>query len=205
MALSAVIIADIVNSTRLSRADLKAIMKALNTVFTGHKIEFFRGDSFQVFIKSPAEALQLLLLARCATIRISAGLSDIKACMGIDQVTLPVRELSTAAGEAFLLSGRAFDGMKADKRLLILAGEKNTTVNAGLRLLGAFTDYLFAHMTAKQAVVIHEMLSGKTQTETARKLKKSQATVHKHLQSAGWPEIENLLKEFQLLITVIKS
>ncbi len=205
MALSAVITADIVNSTRLSRVDLKAIMKALTTVFAEHKIEFFRGDSFQVYVKSPAPALQLLLLARSVTIKISEGISDIKACIGIDQVTLPVKELSTAAGEAFILSGRAFDGMKADKRLLVISGEKNATVNTGLRLLATFTDYLYAHITAKQAVVVFEMLSGKTQTDTARKLKKSQATVHKHLQSAGWPEIENLLKEYQLLINVIKS
>ncbi|MGZ5286526.1 MAG: helix-turn-helix transcriptional regulator [Flavisolibacter sp.] len=205
MALSAVITADIVNSTRLSRVNLKAVMKAITTVFAGQKIEFFRGDSFQVYVKSPAEALPLLLQARSVTLKMSNGISDIKACVGIDQVSLPVKELSTAAGEAFILSGRAFDDMKTNKRLLMISGEKNSTVNTGLRLLGVFVDYLYEHMTPKQAVVVFEMLSGKTQTDTARKLKKSQATVHKHLQSAGWPEIENLLKEYQLLINVIKS
>ncbi len=204
MALSAVITADIVNSTRLSRVELKAIMKALTTVFAGHKIEFFRGDSFQVHVKSPAPAFQLLLLARSVTIKISEGVSDVKACIGIDQVMLPVKELSTAAGEAFILSGRAFDGMKAE-RLMVISGEKNVVANTGLRVLSAFTDYLFSHLTAKQAVVVFEMLSGKTQTDTARKLKKSQATVHKHLQAAGWPEMEHLMKEYQLLINVIKS
>jgi hypothetical protein len=44
----------------------------------------------------------------------------------------------------------------------------------------------------------------RTQVETARRLKKSQATVHKHIQSAGWPEIERLLKEYQLLVDTIE-
>jgi hypothetical protein len=44
----------------------------------------------------------------------------------------------------------------------------------------------------------------RNQTETARKLKKSQATIHKHTQSAGWPEIEKLLAEYQLLIDSIE-
>jgi hypothetical protein len=43
-----------------------------------------------------------------------------------------------------------------------------------------------------------------TQTDTAKRLKKSQATIHKHTQAAGWPEIEKLLEEYKNLITLIE-
>ena len=56
MSQGAVITADIVNSTKLSKTDMKKIMKNITLIFSNHKIEFFRGDSFQVYMKLPGEA-----------------------------------------------------------------------------------------------------------------------------------------------------
>ena len=205
MVLRAVITADIVNSTRLSRSEVRKIIKHIETVFDGHLIEFFRGDSFQVYLKVPAPALQMILLARTGTIKISGGVSDIKASIGIDLVKLPLKQLSTASGNAFLISGRSFDRMSNEMKLTIASNEKNEIVNTGLRLLSRFVDYLFRHMTAKQAAAVFELLMNKTQVEAAKKLKKSQATIHKHIQSAGWPEMEKLLTEYTILIKSINT
>lgn len=205
MSQGAVITADIVNSTKLSKTDMKKIMKNITLIFSNHKIEFFRGDSFQVYMKLPGEALLAILISRTAAIKLSAGISDIKASIGIDSVKIPVRDLNTASGEAFVLSGRSFDSMKNGKRLSIVCNEKYDTVNTGLRILCQFTDYLFQHLTFKQAAVVHELLLGKSQVEISRKIRKSQATVHKHIQSAGWPETEKLLSEYTLLINSIKN
>lgn len=205
MALSAVITADIVNSTRLSKPGVKKIVKHIGSVFAGHKLEFFRGDSFQAYIKNPGEALHIILLARTGAIQLSSGVSDIKVSLGIDMVTLPLKQLNTASGDAFVLSGRVFDIMKTERRLYISANEKHEIINTGLRLLAQFTDYLFLHMTAKQAAVVFELLMNMSQVDIAKKLKKSQATIHKHIQSAGWPEIEKLLTEYPILINSIKT
>lgn len=205
MALSAIITADIVNSTRLSRADVKKIMKHIEVVFEGHLIEFFRGDSFQVFLKDPSPALQMILLARTGAIKISNGISDIKASIGIDQVKLPLKQLNTASGNAFLISGRSFDKMDEATKLVMATNEINSTVNTGFRLLSGFVDYLFRHITAKQAAVVFELLMNRSQVEAAKRLKKSQATIHKHIQSAGWPEMEKLMAEYILLIKSINS
>ncbi|HYK56415.1 MAG TPA: hypothetical protein VEV15_08025, partial [Flavisolibacter sp.] len=173
-----------------------------------HKYEFFRGDSFQVYVKSPADALSLLLQMRIAAMKLPAETSmpvaDIRGSIGIGVVKPPIKDLRTASDEAFILSGRSFDKMKPGQRLTITCNEKNSTVNLGLGVLAQFIDYLFQRLTTRQASVVAELLMKRTQTETARKLKKSQATIHKHIQSAGWPEVEKLLTDYQLLINSIE-
>lgn len=204
---SAVITADIVNSTRLSKAEYKKLIKNLTAVFGEHQYEFFRGDSFQVLIKSPDKALQVLLQARVTAMKLS-GLSmpvaDIRASIGIGSVKLPVKSFQTTTGDVFILSGRAFDKMAKDERTTIISDEKNKTVNLGLKIVSQFIDYLFQRLTFKQAAVVYELLMERTQIETAKRLKKSQATVHKHTQAAGWPQIENLLADYKNLIALIE-
>jgi hypothetical protein len=71
MSFAAVITADIVNSTKIAKADYKKLMKNLTGILQEHQHEFFRGDSFQVLIKSPNEALQVLLQARTAAMKLT--------------------------------------------------------------------------------------------------------------------------------------
>lgn len=207
MDLSAVITADIVNSTKISKADYKKLLKNLTVILQEHKHEFFRGDSFQVLVKSPGEALRVLLKTRTAAMKLSASampVADIRASIGIGIVKLPVKSFQTASGDVFILSGRAFDKMEKDERLVIVCTEKNKAINSGLKVISQFIDYLFQRLTFKQAAVVYELLMDHTQTDTAKRLKKSQATIHKHTQAAGWPEIEKLLEEYKNLTTLIE-
>jgi hypothetical protein len=207
MSVAAVITADIVNSTRLSKADYRKLSKNLEAILQDHQHEFFRGDSLQVFLKDPAGALRLLLQMRTATIKMSSENinTDIRASIGIGYAKLPIKSLSTASGEAFTLSGRAFDKLAKDQRLTIVCDETQLAVNLGLQVISTFIDYIFRRLTVKQAAVVLELLMNRTQTETAKRLKKSQATVHKHTQSAGWPEIDKLLSNYKDLIKLIES
>jgi len=205
MILSAVITADIVNSTRLSKTEYKKLVKNLEDILEPYQHEFFRGDSFQVFVKSPNEALRVLLQARTAAMKLSeASPSDIRASIGIAQVKLPVKSFQTASGDVFILSGRSFDKMIKDERLIIVSDEKNKAVNLGLKLISQFIDYLFQRLTFKQAAVVYELLMDRTQIDTAKRLKKSQATIHKHIQAAGWPQTEKLLSDYKDLIALIQ-
>ncbi len=70
--------------------------------------------------------------------------------------------------------------------------------------MAQFIDYLFQRLTYKQAAVVWELLMDRTQIETAKRLKKSQATIHKHVQSAGWREIEKLLTDYKNLVPLIE-
>lgn len=205
MSQRAVITADIVGSTLLAKAGLKKLMKELDVLLAGYSFEFFRGDSFQVYVKSAEEALPLILKVRAAAVKHSPSDfgCDIKSAIGIGEVKSAVRVLHTATDEAFVLSGRAFDTLKPPQRLLFSCSEKNKIVQLGLQVSANFIDYVFRHLTVKQAAVVSELLQNKTQTETAKLLKKSQATINKHVQAAGWPELERLLANHKQFISAL--
>jgi hypothetical protein len=198
----AVITADIVNSTRLKKGEEKMLISNLSSILKSYKFEFYRGDSFQAYIPDPKQALKIVLQARAAAKRLSSGFSspfaDVRASIGIGNITTPVRDLKTAKGEPFLLSGRAFDEMSKTERLKIQS--TNDTINLGLKIIANYADSLFARLTSKQAAVVFELLMDHTQIETAKRLKKSQPTINKHAQSARWIEINNLIEDYQLFI-----
>src|SRR5438128_10699317 len=105
MPLVAVITADIVNSTRLKKAEEKTLTDNLSLILKSYKFEFYRGDSFQAYIADPKEALKIVLQTRAAAKRLSSGFSspfaDIRASIGIGNVATPPKDLKTVNGEAF--------------------------------------------------------------------------------------------------------
>ena len=65
-AIAAVLTGDIVNSTKLLLTQEARLIKALDEVlgrFRGKRrlLEFYRGDSFQVYLDDPAEALRMAI------------------------------------------------------------------------------------------------------------------------------------------------
>jgi hypothetical protein len=198
----AVITADIVKFTQLSAPDQQKLLDILSSFGKPYLMEFYRGDSFQVYLMDAKEALSLLLILRTAAKTIHQDammpLADIRASIGIGQVVAPVQTLNTASGEAFILSGRSFDNMiKSEQKLIILS--EIPTLNAALKIIAYFVDYLMDQLTFKQAAVVFELLNNQTQKEAARKLNKSQATINQHLHSAAWAQIEKLLEEYEQL------
>jgi hypothetical protein len=203
MTVKAVLTGDIVNSTRLGLAKDKKLTHALLEIFEGDKMEFYRGDSFQAYVKDPRHALRLALLSRTAAIRLFKDegrvMADIRISIGIGKVVSPVKVLKTAKGEAFLLSGRQFDNIiKMNRRLAIISN--NALANEGLQVIADYLDQIFFTMTGKQAEVVFEMLKGKTQKEVAGKIKRTKSTVHQRTLSGRWPEIESLLQRYENII-----
>jgi len=204
--LQAVLTGDIVNSTRLNEAREKMLVSSLRELFANHKMEFFRGDSFQAYIKDPRQALRITLLARALTISLSQeeelSPSDIRISIGLGTVHIPVRSLNTARGEAFILSGRSFDEIsKSEQRLAIAVG--NPLANEGLQVIADYINAIFDGMTGKQAEVIFELMKGEMQKAVARKLKKTKSTIHQRMSSGRWPEIEKLLQRYENIINLL--
>ncbi len=204
MAIQAVITGDIVNSTKLKAAKEKKLLLMLQDVLSPYQFEFYRGDSFQVYQKSALTALKTALLCRAAAICISPGndeniATDIRISIGIGPVKAPVKTLSNAKGEAFVLSGRTFDELaKTNTRLAI--GTSNVLAHEGLQVIADYINAIFKVMTSKQATVIFELLKGQTQQVVAEKLKKSKSTIHQHVGSGRWVEIEKLLQQYQNIV-----
>ncbi|GAB4091945.1 hypothetical protein [Flaviaesturariibacter terrae] len=194
--IAAVLTADIVNSTALGQAASTELRADLETGMKAELFEFFRGDSFQALLRDPEEGLKAALAGRCAARSLGTEY-DVRCSIGIGRVDGAITQLATASGEAFLLSGRAFDSLGSDQRLSIVSG--NAACNAAFRILAAYCDHLFQGLTAKQASVVLALLSGKTQTEAATQLQVTQATISNHAHSAGWSKIEWLLAEYAAL------
>lgn len=206
----AVLTGDIVNSTKLEPAMEKELIKALKEILEPYKYEFYRGDSFQVYLKKPVSSLRLALLCRTQAISMTEGrdeasLSDVRISIGIGQVALPIRDLGTAKGEAFVLSGRSFDklqspdkGQATEKRLSIASDQ--TIADIGFQVIAEYIDAIYKGMTGKQAAVIMGLLKGKTQQQIASELNRSKSTVSQFASSGEWPAIERLLQQYELLI-----
>jgi hypothetical protein len=206
MAIQAVITGDIVNSTKLPASKTSRLTQRIIEVFDKNKNEFYRGDSFQAYIKEPKEALRLALLCRTAAINIAKDekvVSDVRISIGIGNITGTIRSLKTAKGEAFVLSGRMLDEIiKTEQRLAITSG--NNLANEGLQVIADYINSIFQLMTAKQAEVIFELLQGQQQQAVAKKLKKTKSSIHQRVTAGRWPEIERLLQQYENIITLIK-
>jgi hypothetical protein len=205
MAIQAVLTGDIVNSTKLTiakEAKLSSNLTALSVAYDS-KFEFYRGDSFQAYVKKPANALRLALLSRTAALKLYKDskivLADIRISIGIGDISLPVQSLKTAKGEAFILSGRNFDELQKNNTRLAIT-TSNPLANVGLQVIADYINAIFANMTGKQAEVIYELLNGEMQMTVAAKIKKTKSTVHQRITSGRWNEIEKLLLQYENII-----
>jgi len=207
MALQAVVTGDIVNSTKLTTVNEKRILKQLKIILLPYKNEFYRGDSFQAYIKDAGQALRIALLCRTAAMAIPADendiRSDIRISIGIGTARTPVNTLAAAKGDAFVLSGRAFDEItKTGKRLAIITND--SIANTAFEVIADYINSVFSNITDKQATVIFELLSGRTQKKVADKLDKSRSTISQHVTSSRFYEIERLLQQYENIVKQMK-
>jgi hypothetical protein len=208
MALHAVLTGDIVNSTKLSVAKEARLMGSLKELFANRecKIEFYRGDSFQGYVKNPANALRMALMCRTTAIKLHKTekeiISDVRISIGIGEVQLPLRSIKTAKGEAFVISGRNLDEISKQQQRLTIAST-NPLANTGLGVIANYLDAIFDTMTGKQAEVIFELLKGEMQKTVAKKIKKTKSTIHQRTTAGRWPEIDRLLQQYESIINQI--
>ena len=198
--MAAAITADIVNFSLLPLGTGKKLVTQISNIIQEYTFEFYRGDSLQIYCKDASAALDLVCKIR-TTARNMNGIYDVRASIGIGKVNTPIKNIKTAGGEAFVLSGRAFDQLNAQNLQIISGDEK---ANISLQLISGFCDYLLKKMTSKQAEVVLKLLEGKTQTVAAESLMKSQSTINKHAKSANWNEIEKLLALYKKTIIQFK-
>lgn len=206
--LHAVLTGDIVHSTLLDGLQEKKLLGELQDILSPNKYEFFRGDSFQVYLPDASQALKTAMLCRITAIALmpenSPVTTDIRISIGIGEVHAPVKTLATAKGEAFLLSGRALDNLeKTEGRLIITT--KNEMGLVALSLLSDYVNSIYRQVTSKQAEVILELLQGNTQHQVAEKLNRSKSTISQHVNAGRWNELEKILENYQKIVRLLTS
>lgn len=172
-----VITGDLVNSTHIAAEWRQTVMDALNACVndfssqTPIKIEMYRGDSFQVVVGNPELVLTVAIALRAklkASTPDKLDLWDARLSIGVGDVSFESENILTSDGEAFRLSGRAFDDL-GKKRLCI--STPWTELDGNMELVTRFADDIVSGWTMKQATVFyHSLVFPKSQKKLAEEL-----------------------------------
>lgn len=211
MKIQAVVTGDIVGSSRLSPARREALPRVIHEGSRLLRREFpnlipfdidvFRGDSWQMLISSPPDALRALLTFRAFLLsRVRDDGVDTRSAVGIGAVDFTGERVSEGDGEAYRLSGRALDDMPSGRRMGISLPAERSAHEELCQAAVALTDEIVQQWTSRQAHAVMESLCGRTQRQIAEAWKPepvTQQTVAKHLSRAGWSAIETALSAWE--------
>jgi hypothetical protein len=151
------------------------------------RAEIYRGDEFQVFIPNASDSVLAAVLIRAAIIaqsRSKKQMWDTRIAIGIGPVDRPVQKVTESTGEAFVLSGRGLDEIsKSGDRLCILT--YSSAFNRQLSLLTRLVDDIISHWSHYSAqVAYYSLLYHESQQVLAKRLGRSQPTIHTRLATA---------------------
>ncbi len=201
----AVLTGDVVRSSGLSvsqRKNLrvlfqkisKLVQKAFPSVVPS-EIDLFRGDSWQLLVVEPDQALRIGLYVRAAfRAEYESDSVDMRIAIGVGTVDfIHGDRVSEGDGEAFRRSGSLLEKMKRGTRIAMSTQDGETDEH--FRIILGLIDTLAARWTAKQAMAVSGALRGLTQDRIAQLGKRpvSQQNIAKHLAGAGWGAVEPAL------------
>lgn len=157
------------------------------------RAKIFRGDSFQMLFQDIAEACLRCIQLRCWLKQYpnsKKGL-DARMAVGFGEISYKGKSVLVSDGEAFHLSGRAFDDMQDDEflRMVTPDGKKNEQLKIILRLM----DILISGWTPGQAEVIYLLIENKTQQQIAGELNVTQSAVNNRIKLTKWKDIEKTI------------
>ena len=184
-----VITADVVGSTQIKtedRGELPALIHELIGEIAQCRpelklqVDIFRGDSFPVGLRD----------ARISISNVADAHRDAR--------------VSQSDGEAFVLSGRGFDQLGKQQRLMVQTPSETT--NEELRVETAFVDDIVSNWSALHSKIMYQALLYETsQGELAEKNGTSQQNVRKRLEKAKVKLIRMYLDRVASLIIAIQN
>lgn len=209
MKFKAIITGDIVNSSKILGDDRTMILEAINELpgklnqlgLAG--VEIYRGDSFQMIIELPENAVLIAILTR-ALLRSKNKKWDVRIAIGVGTIEYNSTDIITSDGEAYKNSGREFDILKK-RRLSILTPWSD--VNDELAVSTPFADNIISNWSNIQANVIFiSLLENITQREIAERLGKKNQSVNNVINSGKESLISMYITRYcHLINSKIKS
>ena len=203
-----VITGDVVGSTKINDFGKlpKLIIDLINEISlccTKCKVEISRGDSFQVLVEDPKQALLVALLIRAGFRKSSIDLGnkdlDMRLSVGIGEVSYMDEKIGQSNGEAFILSGHGFDNLTKTQRLSVQTF--SDSINSELKVETAFIDDIVSNWTHLHGEIMYQsLLTDSTQCELAKKLGTSQQNICKRLRCAKEKLVRLYLNRFSSLI-----
>lgn len=209
MEIVSVVTGDFVNSSKgddlWRRAMLSIVDKAVAEM-SGYlgimQLEFFRGDSFQILVERPENALRVAVLLRAALCSQTSSdcpfFWDARLAIGIGDVVYRSKDLAKSSGHAFIYSGRTLDDMKHERMAIRTSWE---SINEEFAVSTPFADDIISNWTVRQADLVYDsLLYDVSQFRMAVEREMSAQNVSKILKAAKIELIKNYLHRFESLI-----
>lgn len=217
----ATISADIVSSTALSVFDLMHLQSVIRQFLDELSVKsqdadwgrLFKGDSVEIFLSNPHEALRTALLLKALVKKtfVESNMETkqslfkkfgIRIAIGIGEMRMADKNRDVLDGEAIYYSGRALEkGTKEGlsvKRSMYFAC-KDSLFSEQMDVMLGLLDMLFKEATSKQCEVLYYKLMGMNEVEIAEKLGVVQSVVNQHSNAIGWNAIESAVNYFEKL------
>ena len=197
--MTSVITGDIINSRSSESMEwLGALKEILGEEGSSPKYwEIYRGDSFQLEIKNPEEALFRAIQIKAA-IRQYKGL-DVRMCIGIGDKSYDADKITESNGSAFVHSGEGFDELKKSKQNLSIVSPEQDAFDYDMNLLLRLILIVMDNWTPAVAEYVSISLSGSwLQEQIAKQLNISQASVssrHQRSYLSEIMEVENVYRD----------
>jgi hypothetical protein len=209
----AILTGDIVASSRLPPAERRQLPRVLEQCGAAIGRAFaadcplplaqFRGDGWQLFVRTPARALRVAIYFRALLrSRLASARVDSRVAIGIGGIDfVPGEDVAKGDGEAYRAAGRGLDRLDRRRRMSLDIGTE--PADPALTAVVVLADVLVAAWTPSQAQAVLGALTGAIQQETAASWKPrpiSQQAVAQHLERARWDAIACALSAFEAVI-----
>ena len=207
---SAVLTGDIIRSQRFDLAVRESIRREITGATERLRqrpslgaalplpVQQFRGDGWQLPIRSAGLSLRVCLLLRGHLhVRFNKEGIDTRICIGVGEMP----EAAVFDGEAYILSGHGLDAMprRGGVNLALTLSPKlqewQEVASAITPMLHA-VDYLVERWTAKQAEAVMRVLDPSFGKGNRAKQPNERVTRYA-LERAGWPVIQGVLDYFE--------
>lgn len=198
--MTSILTGDIINSRNIdSNIWMPLLKSAFNTIGNTPKTwEIYRGDSFQIEVKKPEEAL--LFAFKLKTILKKIKKLDVRIGIGIGDKNNSYNNITEASGEAFINSGNVFDHLLKKQNLAIKTPneEFNKILNTSLAIALLVMD----NWTVNSATFVLKYLENPnaSQKMIANALNISESSASERRKRAGLDEILQLEKLYRDLI-----
>lgn len=170
------------------------------------EIDVFRGDSWQMVIIRPKDALRIGCFIR-SRMRSEPSYRhlDSRISIGIGAIDyLPENNVSTGNGQAFRLSGEGLESLPSYSRMsLTFPNQHQAVLPQALNVIVQLMDLQMQRWTGKQAEAVSGALINLTQKEIATSWVRepvTQQAISQHLEGAGWVQMKSGLSYVERVI-----
>lgn len=220
--LRATISADIVSSTALSVEELTLLQSEIRRFLDelSEKSQeknwgrLFKGDSVEIFLLDPHEALRTALLLKTLVKKTFSWGKEtnakrelfrkygIRLAIGVGEMRTVDKQQDILDGEAIYYSGRLLEKTTKEKAIIkrsMLFESSDPLMTEELNMMLGMLDVMLRNATSRQNEILYYKLLGKKEKEIASLLNIRQHSVNQQGNSIGWNAIESSVNYFEKL------